>query len=150
MKARSSRLPDPGEITHDTPLRLDVAAALAFPGGGMTVSGLRREAARGRLVIERIAGKDWTTLRAIERMRGQCRVQQKVPASISSPLAETKPAASHALPAGSSETATACTPQDALQAKLQKLIKPSRTTSEKRTARRAGNVVSVKFRSQTC
>jgi hypothetical protein len=32
-------------------LRLSMAAALAFPDGSMTASGLRREAARGRLVI---------------------------------------------------------------------------------------------------
>ena len=51
----------PKDIGLDTPLRLDVAARVAFPGGGMTASGLRREAARGRLQIERIAGKDYTT-----------------------------------------------------------------------------------------
>src|ERR1039458_4241869 len=61
-------------ITCDTPLRLGVAAALAFPDGTMTASGLRREAARGRLVIERIAGKDYTTSANIERMRELCRV----------------------------------------------------------------------------
>jgi hypothetical protein len=60
-----------------------VAAALAFPDGSMTASGLRREAARGRLVIERIAGKDYTTLANIERMREQCRVEQNPLASIS-------------------------------------------------------------------
>ena len=49
-------------VTLDTPLRLGVAALLAFPDGSMTAPGLRREAARGRLVIERIAGKDYTTL----------------------------------------------------------------------------------------
>jgi hypothetical protein len=36
---------------------------------------------RGRLVIERIAGKDYTTLADIERMRTLCRVEAKVPAS---------------------------------------------------------------------
>ena len=41
-------------IGLDTPLRLDVAAKAAFPFGDMTASGLRREAQRGRLVIERI------------------------------------------------------------------------------------------------
>jgi hypothetical protein len=41
--------------------------SLAFPDGSMSASGLRREAARGRLVIERIAGKDYTTLANIER-----------------------------------------------------------------------------------
>lgn len=41
------------------------------------VSALRTEARRGRLVIERIAGKDFVTLEAIEEMRRQCRVQKE-------------------------------------------------------------------------
>jgi hypothetical protein len=41
-------LSSPDAITLDTPLRLSVAARLAYPDGSMTVSGLRREAARGR------------------------------------------------------------------------------------------------------
>jgi hypothetical protein len=45
----------------------------------MTSSGLRREAARGNLIIERIAGKHYTTLANIERMRELCRVERKVP-----------------------------------------------------------------------
>src|SRR4051794_12885363 len=65
------------DISPDTPLRLNVAAALAFPDGSMSNSGLRREAARGRLAIERIAGKDYTTLHSIEQMRALCRVQPK-------------------------------------------------------------------------
>jgi hypothetical protein len=32
---------------------------------------------RGRLAIERIAGKDYTTLKSIERMRELCRVESK-------------------------------------------------------------------------
>lgn len=48
-------LPSRDEIGPDTPLRLGVAAALAFPGDEMAASGLRLEAARGRLMIERIA-----------------------------------------------------------------------------------------------
>ena len=62
------------KVKPDAPLRLDVAAALAYPDGSMTVSGLRREAAKGRLAIERVAGKDYTTLAAIEDMRVLCRV----------------------------------------------------------------------------
>jgi hypothetical protein len=62
-------------IGLDDSLRLDEALRFAFPLGGMTVSGLRREAARGRLVIERIANKDFTTLRAIQEMRKLCRVE---------------------------------------------------------------------------
>jgi hypothetical protein len=34
----------------------------------MTTSGLRREAAKGRLVIEQTAGKDYTTLGVMRRM----------------------------------------------------------------------------------
>ena len=70
-------LPLHDQIKPDTPLRLDVAAKLAFPDGSMTASGLRRERARGRLVVERIAGKDYTTLANIERMRELCRVQAR-------------------------------------------------------------------------
>jgi hypothetical protein len=68
-------------ITEDTPLRLASAAELVFgKNGGMTASGLRKEAQRGRLVIERIAGKDFTTLRAIADMRKLCRLVPKSPA----------------------------------------------------------------------
>ena len=75
------RLPSREQIGPETPLRLSVAAALAFPDKSMTVSGLRREAARGRLVVERIAGKDYTTLANIERMRELCRVEVRAPDS---------------------------------------------------------------------
>src|ERR1700681_2994341 len=79
---RALKLPSPELIRPDTPLRLNIAASLGYPDGSMTASGLRREAARGRLVIERIAGKDYTTLANIERMRELCRVEP-------SPLAST-------------------------------------------------------------
>ena len=65
-------------VAPDTPLRLKVAAEIAFPCGGMTVSGLRREATRGRLMIEVIAGKQYTTLKSINEMREKCRVNPKV------------------------------------------------------------------------
>lgn len=68
----------------DTPMRLAHAAEQAFPGGGMTASGLRREAARGHLMIERIAGKDYTTLTAIANMRRLCRVEPKRAVTVSS------------------------------------------------------------------
>jgi hypothetical protein len=56
----------------------------------MTASGLRREARRGRLVVERIAGKDYTTLVNIERMRELCRVEAKDLASGSAGLNTTR------------------------------------------------------------
>ena len=71
--------------TDTTPLRLKIAAERAFPGGGMSASGLRREAERGRLIIERVAGKDYTTMQAIADMRRLCRVAKPQPgASVSS------------------------------------------------------------------
>jgi len=74
----TTSFPSREEISRDTPLRLSVAAALAFPDGSLGASGLRRESARGRLIVERIAGKDYTTLANIERMRELCRVEAKV------------------------------------------------------------------------
>jgi hypothetical protein len=88
----------------DTPLRLEQAVKLAFPFGGMTVSGLRREAAKGRLVIERIAGKDFVTLQAINEMRAQCRDQQKAPDYGLSPKSATMRVGSSGAQHGSSET----------------------------------------------
>jgi len=73
--ARTPILPPRDQIADDAPLRLEIAAALAYPDGSMTASGLRNEARRGRLVVERTAGKDYTTLRNIEHMRGLCRVE---------------------------------------------------------------------------
>jgi hypothetical protein len=74
-------LPPRDEIKPDTPLRLSIAAAVAFPDGSMTASGLRRERDRGRLVVERIASKEYTTLANIERMRQLCRVGHDLPGS---------------------------------------------------------------------
>ena len=67
----------PANAGPDTPLRLAVAAKLAFPDGGVTAASLRREARAGRLVIERIAGKDFTTLTHIENMRRESNAATK-------------------------------------------------------------------------
>lgn len=48
---------------------IGIGGLRSISAGGMTVSGLRRETARGRLEIEVIAGKHFTTLAAIARMR---------------------------------------------------------------------------------
>lgn len=66
--------PDRKDIDRNTPLGLQVAARLAFPDGTMSASDLRREAARGRLTIETISDKEFTTLECVDRMRGLCRV----------------------------------------------------------------------------
>ena len=100
-------LQDPTQFDPEAPLRLSVAAKLAFPDGSMTASGLRREAARGRLRIERIANKDFVTLAEIKRMRELCRVPARkqgteIPAS----------------PSVSSGVEAVISPQDALRARL--------------------------------
>jgi hypothetical protein len=123
------------------PLRLDTAAKLAFPYGGMTASGLRREAKRGRLVIERIAGKDFTTLRHIEEMREQCQRSAKVPDSGSSQSAMKKEDA-HGKQHGSSETMDrSSSALAALQKTVQALNAPCKTTSPASTRSPANTVV---------
>src|SRR5882724_8217524 len=104
-------------VTSDAPLRLSTAAKLAFPDGSMTASGLRREAARGRLRIERIAGKDFTTLDEIKKMRELCRVQAKE-LGCSNVSRDTVAENSSPRPFGSSRTAASISPQDALRARL--------------------------------
>lgn len=61
------------KIFDDSPLRLRDAAKIAFPYGGMTESGLRREIEKGHLEVEVIAGKQFVTLRGIREMRERCR-----------------------------------------------------------------------------
>ena len=106
---------DAAAIDRSAPLRLADAAAIAYPFGGMTASGLRREANKGRLVIERTAGKDYTTLAAIDEMRARCRIEAKEPASGSGRRGGKRK------PSGSSATAPSASAQDALLATVAKL-----------------------------
>jgi hypothetical protein len=132
-------------MDEDAPLRLATAAELAFPDGSMTASGLRREGRAGRLVIERIAGKDYTTLAEIKRMRAQCHVKAKARAF----GYESEPAAPRS---GSSATVSTSKALAALRVNLDALKKPSKPTSPKSTsrARRAANVIRLQSRSPTC
>jgi hypothetical protein len=67
-------------VTPTTPLRLEVAAELGFPDGSMTTGALRRLAAAQKLDHEKISGRYYVTLAAIEEMRERCRVKAKAPA----------------------------------------------------------------------
>jgi hypothetical protein len=71
-------------ITNRTPIRLATAAELAFPDGSMTVSGLRSEARKGKLVTWRVAGKDYTTMGEIDDMLERCRTPSKLIETLSS------------------------------------------------------------------
>lgn len=104
------------KITDTTPLRLADAVRLAFPAGGMTVAGLRRERDAGRLVVSRIAGKEFVTLAAIDAMVEACRhpVTPKAPTSTSAKGLGRKRS-------GASETAPASSAQDAALATVRAL-----------------------------
>src|SRR5262245_52283140 len=112
-------LPLSAVLELETPLRLSVAATIAFPDGSMTASGLRRESVRGRLVVERIAGKDYTTLGNIERMRELCRVERGESVSGCDSGDRTRVVRS-VKPPGSFSTATSISPQVALRTKLRR------------------------------
>ena len=147
LRSRATDAPQP-EFGPDTPLRLAQAAAAAFPGGGMTARGLRREAARGRLVIERVAGKDYTTLAAIKRMRELCRVAVKVRDSGCAAPAATGAAASATPPSGSLSTAAISKARAAGSTIAAALSARSPTTSPASTSirRRKGNVIPLQSR----
>jgi len=50
--------PPPDQVTPETPLRLEIAAALAFPDGSMTAAGLRRDA----FLLAPIADEDFASV----------------------------------------------------------------------------------------
>jgi hypothetical protein len=122
-----SRVPELEKVKPDTPLRLDIAAMLAY-----TASGLRKEAGRGRLAIERVAGKDYTTLANIERMRELCRVEARDRASGYNRQGEAQMEGSSSKPSGSSEIGRSNGALEQARAKLEKLKAPCVTTSTKK------------------
>jgi hypothetical protein len=123
------KLRAPETITPTTPLRLEVAAELGFPDGSMTASSLRRLVVAKKLAHEKIAGKYFVTLSAIEEMRALCRVPAKVPDSPSKkPETDSQP--------GSSETDNARSALDAMNAIAEELKENLRPTSSKSTTRK--------------
>ena len=80
-------------------------------------------------MIERIAGKDYTTLTAIEDMRALCRVPQKAPDSGFGPKNETPMGRSASARYGSSETDLARSARAALQKIARAPSVPSANTS---------------------
>jgi hypothetical protein len=139
----------PNEIGKDDPLRLDVAASLAFPDGSMTASGLRNEHKRGRLVIMRIANKDYTTLANIEKMRELCEVPPKDPACGSVNRNMTKPESSLTMPSGSSEMESIKKAHAAALATVEQLSASSRTTSPENTSSPQRGTSATRIRSQS-
>jgi len=137
------------DVGDDEPLRLDVAARLAFPDGSMTASGLRREASKGRLAVEIIANKAYTTLNAIRHMRAICRVEARVPASGSSQR-DGKTKRSSSRRSGASATADSNEALVAARATLKVLKVSSATTSPANTEHRGpASVIPLPSKSPT-
>ena len=107
----------PSVVDLDTPLRLKYAVKIAFPMGGMTVSGLRKEIGRGRLEVEIIAGKQFTTLANIARMRELCLGRAKA-LDFGSDQQDGRRVELSPLRSGSSKIKDSISPQAALQARL--------------------------------
>ena len=92
------------------PIRLAEACETILAGTGLTPKALRREAARGRLEITRIAGKDFVTAAALREMIERCRVQSKRP--ISSEKPERSGASYWVIKDGNRRIATGCAEAD--------------------------------------
>jgi hypothetical protein len=122
--------PSLDRIGPDTPLRLETAAKLAFPDGGLTAAGLRSEAHKGHLVIETIANKQFTTLNNIEKMRETCRDNQKGQGSGSNRSGK-KTAGSASGQHGSSATERAKLARAALEETAKQLSERSENISPK-------------------
>src|ERR1700730_11567479 len=76
-------LPAPETVKPDTPLRLSVAAQIAFPDGSISISALRRMIVTGKLEAAVLAGRYYVTLKDIGEMIERCRVNRRDPASSS-------------------------------------------------------------------
>ncbi|WP_456730336.1 excisionase [Bradyrhizobium sp. USDA 3364] len=126
---------DLSAIGPTTPLRLEIAARIAYPDGSMTKSGLRREIARGHLDCERVAGKQYVTLAGIEQMRVLCRGNRKVPASTSANAEDAKQFGSSSMEETRSALVAAQTIAEALK-------RPSPTTSPPST-NQTGKIVTL-------
>jgi hypothetical protein len=134
------------DIDLDSPLRLDVALKLAFPAGGMTVAGLRREISKGRLAVEVIAGKQFTTLNSIAEMRKKCRANQQEQDCGSDRPSKARTASS-AKPHGLSATERASVARAALEKTARELKKSSPTTSPKSTVDQAASAMVIPLKS---
>jgi hypothetical protein len=126
------------EIGPDTPLRLDVAAALAFPDGSITAASLRREHALGHLDIYRIAGKPFTTLADIAKMQALCRVPSSPRVSTSEEPGQTE------APSGSSSTKATNTALARVRAISQRLKRRLPTTSGLEPSPHSAKVIPIK------
>jgi hypothetical protein len=128
-------------VSHEAPIRLDVAAKIAFPDGTMGAAGLRKERDKGNLITEMIAGKEYVTLAEIERMRERCRVQRKAPDLSGARKVARQTDHSVAKLDGSLRTEDSDPALALAMATVMKLKNASQPTSQKNTSQRAGATV---------
>lgn len=124
----TSEFSDLSKIDPNMPMRLDVAARLAFPDGSIKASSLRSEARKGRLEMIRIANKDMVTLAAIDAMKKLCLIRpaESVP----------KPNAPLRRPSQPSQADEAALAQAAAMARVRKLRESLEGTAPKQAAGR--------------
>lgn len=127
--ARVAAKPRPEDWRDDDAMTLAEAVAVFYPQGPLTVSSLRTEIRKGRLLAAEVAGRLYVTparLKGLfEPRTDPWLVDQKAPGSISGKVAPTGgPTTS-----GSSVTDRKKSAQAALQAALRTLNKPSPNTS---------------------
>jgi hypothetical protein len=143
-------LPPLNSLKPDTPLRLAVAAALAFPDGSITESSLRKACTRRELEHEILRGKYHTTLAAINEWRARCRVQPKGLADGFARKSATRTARSASARSESSETDHARSARAALQKILKAPSGRSANTSPASISPTVGaNVVQIRSSSPT-
>jgi hypothetical protein len=115
-------------IDKDTLQRLGVVASQF----GLTTAALRTEAKRGRLVISRVAGKDWTDRRRSAKDVRFMPVTPEVPTHGSG-----LHASAATLQSGSSETPDTSAALASAKAAVERLKRRSTTISSANTQRRA-------------
>jgi hypothetical protein len=130
-------------VDNDTPQRLGVVAAQF----GLTAAALRTEAQRGRLVIARVAGKDWTSVAEVQRMFGLCRVTREALTCGSDQPASERAAAIARY--GSSETPDTSAALASAWASVKRLRRRSPTISPANMHRRVANATSPAYQSPT-
>lgn len=124
-------------------LRLDLAIKRHMPDSGITARTLQREARRGRLVVTRIAGKDFVTEAALQEFIDLCQTRRADPGSIS-----VSAAADQACTLSETERLSAL--QASALTEAQALKKRSPAMQRKRLRRAPANVIRAGSRFQKC
>lgn len=117
---------DRSRITDTTPVRLALAAELAFPDGSVTYETLRQEVAAGRLTGWKIGNKPLTSQAEINLWLKRCRVNN-------APRGVTGVADPSDLPSDEEHTSVAL---QALLAQVERVTGPSRRKAKTSTRHR--------------